>query len=122
MGHCERGCAHRGLPRFVGNDVIDQLRELYPSAIGFLDDHRGAARAKQTGVGVLMQSANGVLVGGTTPAAGNTIAFNLSGGVINTNAFGTLSTQDVILSNRIYGNGGLGIDLDGNGVATLRAR
>ncbi len=66
--------------------------------------------------GVLIQSSNGVLVGGTAPESGNTIAFNSSRGVANHIAFHTTSIQDAILSNRIYGNDGLGIDLDYDGV------
>jgi titin len=51
-------------------------------------------------------------VGGTAAAAGNTIAFSLASGVV---LVGNTTTGDSILSNSIYGNGGVGIDLGGDG-------
>jgi hypothetical protein len=53
------------------------------------------------------------LIGGTTPGAGNTIAFSTGDGV---DVFGTGNT---IVGNSIYGNGRLGIDLGDSGVPVL---
>jgi hypothetical protein len=74
-----------------------------------------------TGAGPLGNGGNGVFVddlvttnntiGGITPGAGNTIAFNGGNGVVVLSG-----TAKSILSNAIFGNGGLGIDLGGDGV------
>jgi hypothetical protein len=56
------------------------------------------------------------IIGGTEAGAGNTIASN---GATNTKGFGgvVVTSQNIpILSNSIYSNGGLGIDLGGDGV------
>jgi len=50
-------------------------------------------------------------IGGTAPGAGNRIAFNGGRGIST-----SLSTGNSILGNSIFSNGGLGIDLSGNGV------
>jgi hypothetical protein len=50
------------------------------------------------------------LIGGTTPGAGNIIAFNGGAGVV------AGGTGNSIEGNSIYGNGALGIDLNGDGV------
>jgi hypothetical protein len=57
-------------------------------------------------------------IGGTVPGAGNFIAFNLGNGVaIGTGYKATQSNySNAILGNAIYSNGGLGIDLGGDGV------
>jgi hypothetical protein len=62
--------------------------------------------------GVFLQSTRNTPVGGTLSGAGNTIAFNGSAGV----AVVSLDTGNGVLSNSIHDNGGLGIDLDNNGV------
>jgi hypothetical protein len=52
------------------------------------------------------------LIGGLTAAEGNVIAFNTGPGVfVGTNIDGRGHTGNAILSNSIFGNGGLGIDL-----------
>ncbi len=58
--------------------------------------------------------ATGILIGGAKAADGNTIAYNAGSGV----GVGTTprSVDDAILSNAIYGNQGLGIDLGDDGV------
>ena len=59
--------------------------------------------------GVLVQNAAANnLIGGLASGQGNTIAFNLEDGV---KIEGVSSTGNGILSNRIFANGGLGIDL-----------
>jgi hypothetical protein len=63
--------------------------------------------------GVLItQNASNNLIGGTATGAGNSIAYNIGNGV------NVLSgTGNSILSNMIFGNNLLGIDLGGNGVS-----
>lgn len=64
------------------------------------------------GAGILVTaSASTTLIGGATDTAGNIIAFNGGGGVIVQSG-----TGNSILSNSIFGNTGLGIDLGGDGV------
>ncbi|HZY87889.1 MAG TPA: hypothetical protein VFE78_23850 [Gemmataceae bacterium] len=59
-------------------------------------------------VGVVIENgASGNTVGGTAAGAGNTIAFSVGQGVVMVGA----SYGDSFLSNSIFGNGGLGIDL-----------
>ena len=55
----------------------------------------------------------GTRVGGTNPAASNTISGNFAGVVVVTGA-----SDAAILGNAIYGNGSLGIDLANNGVTS----
>ena len=57
--------------------------------------------------------ASGNLVGGTTLAAGNTIAFNGGAGVLVQDAG---STGNRVRANSVFANGGLGIDLGGDSV------
>ena len=52
-------------------------------------------------------------IGGATPGAGNTIAYSIGKGIVVTAAGGTGNT---ILSNSIFGNASLGIDLNDEGV------
>lgn len=64
------------------------------------------------GAGILVTaSASTTLIGGATDTAGNIIAFNGGGGVIVQSG-----TGNSILSNSIFSNTGLGIDLGGDGV------
>lgn len=69
--------------------------------------------AVPNGTGVLLEDANGVLIGGTEPDARNVISGNTGNGVM---VAGDLSTGNTIRGNSIYANGGLGIDLGGDGV------
>ena len=67
-----------------------------------------------------IKTISGNAIGGTTPGAGNVIAFNgtVDGSgvaVVNTNAT-NLSEANPILRNSIYSNGKLGIDLGADGV------
>ncbi len=62
--------------------------------------------------GILIQDANGVQIGGTEEPAANLISGNLGNGIsVTGNAVG-----NTIRGNSIYANGGLGIDLGGDGV------
>ena len=69
--------------------------------------------------GVLItQGASSNSIGGTVTGAGNTIAFNLDNGV---DVVGVTTTGNSILSNLIFGNGLLGIDLGDDGVTLNHA-
>jgi hypothetical protein len=63
--------------------------------------------------GVQFASSSGNLLGGTVAGAGNIIASNGNVGVV---VNGTTPSGNAILSNSIYANTGLGIDLGANGV------
>ncbi len=91
----------------------------------------GAASLGNTGAGVELVTvfagatgANNNTIGGTAPGAGNVIANNDGDGILLTN-FNSISntTGSGVIDNRltgnsIYGNGGLGIDLGGDGVTS----
>jgi CSLREA domain-containing protein len=62
----------------------------------------------------LMNPSSGTTIGGPASGAGNRIAFNTGTGVLLQS--GVTSTS--ILSNAIFGNGALGIDLNQNGATT----
>ena len=60
---------------------------------------------------------NGVkIVGPSSTVANNTIAFNILGAGVEAVEIGEGTRANSILSNSIFSNGRLGIDLDGNGV------
>ena len=72
----------------------------------------GISPLGNNGPGVIMeQSAADNTVGGTSPAEGNTIAYNGGDGV-----FVDGGTGNAVLSNSIFSNAGLGIDLGTDGV------
>lgn len=56
------------------------------------------------------------IVGPSSTVAGNTIAFNILGAGVKAVEIGEGTRANSILSNSIFSNGRLGIDLDGNGV------
>lgn len=77
---------------------------------------RGTAALANSGNGVLITSDTSAnTVGGTTRAAGNRIAHNQGDGVALVSSFGGRFDEDIVgnsvLSNRIFQNSGLGIDL-----------
>jgi hypothetical protein len=77
----------------------------------------GTADLGNTLAGVLVQGgAAGNAIGGMAPGAGNTIAFNGAGVVAGSSAADTATINDSVLSNRIYGGTGPGIDLGNQGV------
>jgi titin len=76
-------------------------------------DVSGAA-ALGNGIGVLITGgASGNTIGAVTAGAGNVIAYSSGAGVVVT---GTSSTGNAIRGNSIHDNGGIGIDLGGDGV------
>ncbi len=76
-------------------------------------DATGTAAVPNLGSGVEVANGPGVRVGGTAPGEANVIAFNGGRGVA---VFTISATNTSVLSNRIFANGNLGIDIDGNGV------
>ncbi|MFV9503269.1 MAG: PxKF domain-containing protein [Oscillochloridaceae bacterium umkhey_bin13] len=62
-------------------------------------------------VGISLQGGDGVLIGGTGAGEGNLISQNATVGVLVTSG-----TGHAIRGNSIFGNGGLGIDLGGDGI------
>ncbi len=80
----------------------------------FIGISRGGSTALlNNSLGVLLQGgASGDTIGGTTAGSGNVIADNEAAGV----AILEGCTDDAILTNSIFGNAGLGIDLGNGGV------
>ena len=76
-------------------------------------DLLGTNALGNAGAGVFVMDAFDVTIGGTNDGGANTIAFNQTAGVV---IAGDLSFHDSIRQNRIFGNGGLGIDLGNDGV------
>lgn len=73
----------------------------------------GNTAGSQEGWGVLLtRNISNNTIGGTTAGSANIIAFNAGPGVA---VFGTSATNNGILGNSIYSNGGLGIDLGDDG-------
>jgi hypothetical protein len=76
-------------------------------------DITGTAAIPNTVAGILINNSGGALIGGTNPGEGNVIAFNGGPGVC---VFGGVGVNGYAISgNSIFANGGLGIDLSGNG-------
>ena len=87
------------------------------NAIG--TDVTDAAALPNGGSGVLISASTNNTIGGTAPGTGNIIAFNTGTGVkiVDVTGAGHVNASgDAILSNAIFGNGTLGIDLGGDGV------
>jgi hypothetical protein len=86
-------------------------------------DITGTVALGNAGDGVLIQG-NQNTVGGLTAGAGNIIAFNGAAGVtVSEGTNGTLiPVGDAILSNLIFNNAALGIDLGGDGVTPNDSR
>ncbi|HTX01802.1 MAG TPA: NosD domain-containing protein [Acidimicrobiales bacterium] len=82
------------------------------NAIGAAAD--GTTALPNDGDGVLVASATKATIGGTEPDEGNLIVDNTGTGVAVT---GSSATRNAILSNSIYDNGNLGIELGTSGVA-----
>ena len=80
------------------------------------DPHRDEPPAN-TGPGVeIVNGSSNNSSAARPPGAGNTIAFNGGAGVVVGSYSGDQAIGNAILSNSIYGNGGLGIDLGDDGV------
>jgi CSLREA domain-containing protein len=104
-----------------GNDYGVQLastegNKVQGNYIGTKADGTGALGNQY--FGVYINDASNNTVGGTAAGAGNVIAFNRWSGVDVTASRGVASTGNVLLSNSIFANAGLGIDLNDDGVTT----
>ncbi len=71
----------------------------------------GMSALGNTGQGIRIDNAGGTLIGGTTVGAGNVVARNTSHGIL---VLGP-GTGTTIRGNSLFNNGGLGIDLSGDG-------
>src|SRR5262249_32475263 len=68
------------------------------------------------GIGVVLNSTRRSTVGGVSAAQSNVIAYNTNAGVsIGSSGGGPVGQKNTVRGNSIYGNGGLGIDLNMNG-------
>ena len=92
----------------TGSGCLDN--EVKGNYIGTAAD--GTSLLGNSGVGVAMSYGFYNVVGGTEAGAGNRIVDNDGGGVL---IFGTPGGHNRILSNSVYANGLLGIDLNGDG-------
>ena len=98
--------------RGVGIEVYSSGHIIQGNLIG--TDASGTGAVPNTTQGLFLYVGVGnSTVGGTAVGAGNTIAFNGADGVSLDPGAGT---GNAILGNRIHSNGGLGIDLAGDGV------
>jgi len=94
-----------------GINVSDNNNQILGNYIG--TDITGTQNIGNANSGIVINASNNI-IGGTDSGAGNVIAFNGKKGVsIVVYANGN---QDAILSNSIFSNQSLGIDLDDNGV------
>ena len=94
---------------FVSGEDTSRLRIL-GNRIG--TDISGTAPLANT-TGIAIEEAAGVLVGDVPPGGGNVIAYNRQAGI---SIGGDASIGNTIRGNSIHTNGGLGIDLGGDGV------
>ncbi|MBX6313452.1 MAG: right-handed parallel beta-helix repeat-containing protein [Isosphaeraceae bacterium] len=126
LGNRTYGVAVSASVEITDNVIAGNLQDgltLGPPASGVLvqdnfigTDLSGTLPLGNAGRGIFIDGANGNLIGGvgggSVPASlGNTIAFNGAAGV-----FVNSGTGNAILSNSIFSNGGLGIDLAPAGV------
>jgi titin len=78
-------------------------------------DTTGAKQLGNSGAGVLIMDGADNGIGGGAPGSGNLIRFNGDTGVVVIESAGKEAKRNVIRSNEIADNAGLGIDLAGNG-------
>ena len=86
----------------TANEVTGNLIGVAPNGVSGMGN---------TGPAGVLIAGNGNMIGGTDPAAPNEIAYNTGDGVAVSSG-----TANAINRNKIHTNGGLGIDLDPNGV------
>lgn len=79
-------------------------------------DREGTSRLPNGGNGIAIFGAQGTAIGGATLAAANTIAYNARAGVLIADGEEVPSRGNRIWCNAFFANGGLGIDLGGDGV------
>jgi parallel beta-helix repeat protein len=79
-------------------------------------DDTGSSALGNAGNGIFIQDASQTLIGGSTPLAGNTIAFNGGPQAAAAGVAIVSGTGNAILGDSIFSNTGLGIDLGPSGV------
>ncbi|MCS6815973.1 MAG: FG-GAP-like repeat-containing protein [Blastocatellia bacterium] len=79
-------------------------------------DREGRSRLPNGGHGIAILGAQNTAIGGTTLAAANTIAYNARAGIMIVDGEEAPSRGNRIGCNAFFANGGLGIDLGGDGV------
>jgi len=79
-------------------------------------DREGTSRRPNGGHGIAILGAQRTTIGGAALAAANTIAYNARAGISIAEGEGTPSRGNRIGCNAFFANGGLGIDLGGDGV------
>ena len=89
----------------IGNDLV------YGNLIG--TNAPGTAGIANSGPGIWINGGGNSRIRGTASGQGNTIAYNADDGI---QIASVTSTGNTILDNSIFGNTGLGIDLNNNGV------
>jgi hypothetical protein len=114
LGTGSSGSTIRGLAidRFSGSG-ISVLTDNNTIAGDFIGTNPAQGTGLGNGSGVSV-SGSGNMIGGTTADARNLICNNTGAGVV---VSGASASGDSILGNKIYSNGGLGIDLVGNDTA-----
>ncbi len=96
-----------------GITVIASANLIEGNEVGTTSD--GTAALANIGDGIDVDS-SGNTIGGTAAGAGNVIAFNSGPGVVVGSSATDSITGDSVLTNEIYSNTGLGIDLGDDGV------
>jgi hypothetical protein len=106
--------------RITGDDSLADNGQITNVVVqgNYIGTNAAGANLGNGGAGVVFAGFNQLnnTIGGTGPGAGNTIAFNHTGGVV---LFVRAGTGNSVRGNSIHDNGGLGIDLyyDPNAVA-----
>ncbi len=104
----------------VGVSIFDQHNLLMGNHIG--TDLSGSLPLGNGGSGVMVEGSvlgSDNVIGGSAPGTGNTIAYNhLAGVTIYADPLYGAPLRDRVVGNAIFANGGLGIDLNGDGVST----
>lgn len=91
--------------------------QIQGNIIGLASD--GSTSASNSGAGIVLDSADDCLIGGTVAAAGNTIAKNTSWGIVITGSGGDAPTSNTVLRNRI-GTDTAGTTCRGNSSGGIR--
>lgn len=76
-------------------------------------DGSGAIALGNAGHGIFIEDSDSTYVGDTAAGSGNTIAYN---GLAGISLSGSRSSENFLIANSIHSNGGLGIDLNNDGV------
>jgi hypothetical protein len=103
-----------GIVAFPSFEVANSTLSIQGNFIGLASDGTSPLGNGRYGIFVTNGVSSGTAIGGSAPEAGNRIGFNTSIGV----ALQSFAFSIPILSNAIFANGGLGIDLNRDGATT----